>query len=295
MNKAALARFAVSVLIVALAAWLGFRLWQSYMDAPWTRDGRVRANIIQITADVPGRVVALAVHDNQAVEKGTVLFRIDPDRYELAVKTAQANLRRAQIQLELKKDQAARRAELDPSIVAHESQHDSALAVQAAEAEVSAAHTALALAELNLKRTTVRAPEAGTVTNLLLQPGDYAAVGVPKLALVARDSYWVYGYIEETRLQKIAVGDPAEVTLLGQTQPLHGTVEGIAPAIADRDNPVAADLSANVNPVFNWVRLASRIPVRIRLDPIPAGIHLAAGMTCTVVIRPTTHRATAPR
>ncbi len=289
MSGSALWRFVISVSVVALAAWLGVRLWQDYMDSPWTRDGRVRADIIQVTADVPGRVVALGVHDNQVVEKGDLLFRIDPARYELAVKTAEAEVSAAQTELALKKDQAARRRGLDPSIVAHETQHDSALAVKHAEARLAVAKAALALAELNLSRTAVRAPAAGIVTNLLLQPGDYAAVGAPKLALVARESFWVYGYFEETRLQKIAVGDRAEVTLLGQSRSLPGTVVGIAPAIADRDNPVAPDLTANVNPVFNWVRLASRIPVRIRLDPVPADIHLAAGMTCTVVVLPKDH------
>ncbi|WP_407275837.1 efflux RND transporter periplasmic adaptor subunit [Halothiobacillus sp. DCM-1] len=289
MNGSALTRFLFSVLIVGLAAWLGWRLWQDYMDAPWTRDGRVRADIVQVTADVPGRVVAVAVQDNQLVKQGALLFRIDPARYELAVQTAEAALKQADIQLALKKDQAARRAGLDPSIVAHETQQDSKLAVRAAEAQRAAAQAALALARLNLERTAVRAPVAGTVTNLLLQPGDYAAVGAPKLALVQAHSFWVYGYFEETRLQKIALGDPAEVTLLGQTQPLKGRVTGIAPAITDRDNPVGADLTASVNPVFNWVRLASRIPVRIQLDPVPANMHLAAGMTCTVVIRPADH------
>lgn len=289
MNGAALTRFFISLAIVALAAWLGWRLWLDYMDAPWTRDGRVRADIIQVTADVPGRVVRVAVHDNQPVNQGDLLFQVDPARYELAVKTARAELAQARINLALKKDQAARRAGLDPRIVAHETQHDSQLAVDSAQAQVDAANTALALAELNLARTAVRAPEAGTITNLLLQPGDYAAVGAPKLALVARDSFWVYGYFEETRLQKIAVGDRAAVTLLGQTQSLPGTVVSIAPAIADRDNPVAPDLTANANPVFNWVRLANRIPVRIKLDPVPSTIHLAAGMTCTVVVKKAQH------
>jgi multidrug resistance efflux pump len=143
----------------------------------------------------------------------------------------------------------------------------------------------LALAQLDLARSTVRAPVNGYVTNLLLRPGDYAAVGVPKMALVDADSFWVYGYFEETRLRHVRVGDAAEVTLLGRQAVLHGEVASIAYAIADRDNPVAADLTANVNPVFNWVRLASRIPVRISLKNVPADVHLAAGMTCTVVIK----------
>lgn len=286
MRMAAWGRFLLTGAIVALAVWLGYQLWLRYMDGPWTRDGRVRANIVQVTADVAGRVVSVPVRDNQTVRKGDVLFRVDPARYRLAVAEDKAKLDAAKVELALRRQQATRRAHLDPEVVSVESNHDAQLAVAAARARYDQAKSALALAELNLARTTVHAPVDGYVTNLLLRPGDYAEVGASKMAVVDAHSYWVYGYFEETRLRHVAVGDRARVTLLGHAHALSGRVESIARAITDRDNPVAADLTANVNPVFNWVRLASRIPVRIRLDAVPEGIHLAAGMTCTVVIEP---------
>ncbi len=113
--------------------------------------------------------------------------------------------------------------------------------------------------------------------------GDYAAAGAPKLAVIDAHSFWVYGYFEETKLPHVQVGAAAEMRLMsGQT--LRGHVESIARGIYDRDNPQSRELTADVNPTFNWVRLAQRVPVRIALDPLPEGLLLAAGTTCTVVL-----------
>lgn len=286
MKFAALGRFVLSAVIIGIAVYLGYELWLRYMDSPWTRDGRVRADIVQITADVGGRVVSVPVHDNDYVHEGDVLFEVDPDRYRLAVENAKARLAAARAALTMKQQQAKRRVALDPEVVSAEQNNDTQLAAQAAQADLEQAKAELDLAKLNLQRATVRAPVNGYVTNLLLRPGDYAAVGAPKMAIVDADSFWVYGYFEETRLRHVLVGDPAQVTLLGHSKAISGRVASIAYAIADRDNPVAPDLTADVNPVFNWVRLASRIPVRIKLDKIPKDVHIAAGMTCTVVIEP---------
>jgi p-hydroxybenzoic acid efflux pump subunit AaeA len=286
MKLAAVGRFVLTSLIVGIAVYLGYQLWLRYMDSPWTRDGRVRANIVQITADVGGRVVSVPVHDNEFVHRGDVLFEVDPARYQLALANAKAHLAATRATLEMKRQQAKRRVALDPEVVSAEQNNDTQIAAQEAEAAYDQAKAELDLARLNLQRATVRAPVNGYVTNLLLRPGDYAAVGAPKMAIVDADSFWVYGYFEETRLRHVQVGDPAQVTLLGHTKAIEGRVASIAYAIADRDNPVAPDLTADVNPVFNWVRLASRIPVRIKLEKIPENVHIAAGMTCTVVIDP---------
>lgn len=286
MKLAAVGRFVLTSLIVGIAVYLGYQLWLRYMDSPWTRDGRVRANIVQITADVGGRVVAVPVRDNEFVHRGDALFEVDPARYQLALANAKAHLAATRATLEMKRQQAKRRVALDPEVVSAEQNTDTQIAAREAEAAYDQAKAELDLAKLNLERATVRAPVNGYVTNLLLRPGDYAAVGAPKMAIVDADSFWVYGYFEETRLRHVQVGDPARVTLLGHTKAISGRVASIAYAIADRDNPVAPDLTADVNPVFNWVRLASRIPVRIKLEKIPASVHIAAGMTCTVVITP---------
>ena len=118
-------------------------------------------------------------------------------------------------------------------------------------------------------------------------PGVVTAAG-PALALVDATSFYVEGYFEETKLPRIHVGDRVRVTPMGGTT-LEGTVESIAAGIADRDRSTGTNLLPSVNPTFNWVRLAQRIPVRVKLDPLAAGTRLVAGETVTVqVLAPTT-------
>mgnify|MGYP000632657170 CR=1 FL=1 len=146
------------------------------------------------------------------------------------------------------------------------------------------AFSSTGVARLNLARTVVRAPVNGYVTNLLVDRGDYATAGRAMVAIVDSDSFYVAGYFEETKLRHIRINDKVSVGLMGFDAPLQGHVQSIARAIADRDNVVANDLIANVNPSFSWVRLAQRIPVRIAIDDVPQGIELHAGMTATVMV-----------
>jgi len=166
---------------------------------------------------------------------------------------------------------------------------------QQALAAVTQAQVALATAQLNFDRTEVRAPVDGYVTNLTIRVGDYASVGVPAVALIDSHSYWIYGYFEETKLPQVRIGDPVDIRLMSGGVRLHGTVESIARGITDAGAPAGADLLANVNPTFNWVRLAQRVPVRVRIDTehMPAGTVLAAGMTATLIVHP--HAAGAAR
>jgi multidrug resistance efflux pump len=110
-------------------------------------------------------------------------------------------------------------------------------------------------------------------------------VGAAKLAIVDSHSFWVYGYFEETKLPRVRVGDRAQIRLMSGGE-LKGHVESISRGIYDRDNPQSRELLADVNPTFNWVRLAQRVPVRLKIDEVPNGMLLAAGTTCTVVITP---------
>lgn len=279
-------RIALTVIIVVVAVMLGHILWVRYMDSPWTRDGRVRADVVNIASDVSGLVTEVVVRDNQFVKKGDLLFRIDAERYHHAVEEAEAKLEQRKITLALKRGQSTRRAMLDDQVISREDREDSDLISLAAKADLDQAHAELGHARLNLKRTEVRAPVDGWVSNLLVRPGDYAQAGQPKLALIDQKSYWVYGYFEEHKLPLIHVNDPAEIRMLGTDVVLRGHVESMARGITDRDNPTDVRLLANVNPSFNWVRLAQRVPVRIHIDEIPDGVVLVAGMTCSVIIHP---------
>ena len=274
-----------TLLVLLLAVFIGRTLWVNYMDSPWTRDGRVRADIINVAADVSGVVVEVPVADNQRVKKGDLLMRIDPEHYRLAVKQAEAQVNARKAVLDMRRLSAHRRAAMDEQVVSRESLDDASNTALAAEADYQQAQANLEAARLNLARTDVRAPVDGYVTNLTVHAGDYARIGEAKLAVVDEASYWVYGYFEETKLPHIAVGDPAELQLMSGER-LEGHVQSIARAIYDRDNPQSRELVADVNPTFNWVRLAQRVPVRIHIDKVPEGVLLAAGITATVIVHP---------
>lgn len=275
-----------TLLVLGLAIFIGRQLWVHYMQTPWTRDGRVRADIINVAADVSGYVTAVPVRDNQRVRKGDVLLQIDPAHYRLAVKQAQALVASRKAAWEMRKVNASRRADLDELVISKESREDASNLAASALADYQQAEARLEAAQLNLDRTRVLATVDGYVTNLNVHVGDYARVGEAKLAVVDEHSFWVYGFFEETKLPHVHVGDPAQLQMMsGET--LTGHVESISRGIYDRDNPQSRELIADVNPTFNWVRLAQRVPVRIQLDPVPDGILLAAGTTCTVIVTPT--------
>lgn len=275
-----------TLLVLGLAIFIGRQLWVHYMQTPWTRDGRVRADIINVAADVSGYVTAVPIRDNQRVRKGDVLLQIDPAHYRLAVKQAQALVASRKAAWEMRKVNASRRADLDELVISKESREDASNVAASALADYQQAEARLEAAQLNLDRTRVLATVDGYVTNLNVHVGDYARVGEAKLAVVDEHSFWVYGFFEETKLPHVHVGDPAQLQMMsGET--LTGHVESISRGIYDRDNPQSRELIADVNPTFNWVRLAQRVPVRIQLDPVPDGILLAAGTTCTVIVTPT--------
>jgi RND family efflux transporter MFP subunit len=277
--------FIATAVIFIVAMLIGRALWVHYMDEPWTRDGRVRANIINVAPDVSGAVVSLQVADNQFVKKGDVLMQVDPAHYRIAVEQAQAAVAARKAELQMRRDEASRRADMDSLVVSKESRVNAAQTASSAEAQYQQALAALDAAKLNLARTTVVSPVDGYVTNLNVFRGDYATAGTPKLAIVDSHSFWVYGYFEETKLPHVKVGNQAEIRLMSGGV-LKGHVESISRGIYDRDNPQSRELLADVNPTFNWVRLAQRVPVRIQIDQVPDGILLSAGTTCTVVVSP---------
>ena len=276
-------RIAITLAMVALAVWLGAALWRTYMVAPWTRDGRVRAYVVDVAPEVSGTVTELLVHDNQFVHRGDALFVIDPVRFRIAIAQAQAQLETAREDLRLRQSDARRRQGLSGIVSAEERERFASVA-DTAQAAVDSAQASVDLAQLNLTRATLYAPVNGYVTNLLLRSGDYVNAGQPRLAVLDADSFWIYGYFEETKLAGVHVGEPARMKLMGYDALLSGHVESITRGINDQNgNPDRLGLQ-DVSPVFTWVRLAQRIPVRIHIDQVPAGVTLAAGMTCSVSI-----------
>lgn len=277
--------FVATAVILIVAILIGRTLWVHYMDEPWTRDGRVRAEIVNVAPDVSGAVVELPVRDNQFVKQGDLVMQIDPSHFRIAVEQAQAAVAARRAELQMRRADAARRADLDALVVSKESRENSAQTASSAEAQYQQALAALDAAKLNLERTRVVAPVDGYVTNLQVFRGDYASAGQAKLAIVDSHSFWVYGYFEETKLPRVKIGAKAEMRLMSGGV-LKGHVESISRGIYDRDNPQSRDLVADVNPTFNWVRPAQRVPVRIHIDEVPKDLVLSAGTTCTVIVEP---------
>lgn len=286
MNRNSLIRFLLTASVFVLAAALGHALWTHYMHSPWTRDGRIRANIINIAPDVSGIVTEVAVRDNQFVHKGDLIFKIDQARYTLALQQAEATLAGRRIELGTRREEVARRAHLAEGAISAESQSTTKSQAEGAVAAYTEVEVARNVAQLNLQRTEIRAPVDGYVANLNVHVGDFATAGHAQLAVIDSNSFWVYGYFEETKLPLLHVGDPAIVRLMSGDRELKGHVDSISRGITDRENATGRELLADVNPTFSWVRLAQRIPVRIHLDELPKDVVLSAGMTCTVIIQP---------
>ena len=286
MNAKSLLRYVLTAAIFTIAALVAIALWRHYMYSPWTRDGRIRADVISVAPDVSGIVVDVPVLENQLVHKGDVLFHIDAERFRIALVQANAAVDARKADYDLKRREAARRATLSGVVVSSESRESSASSASAAAALYQEAQAARDTAALNLQRTEVLAPVDGYVTNLDVHPGDYATAGRALLAVIDSHSFRINGYFEETKLPRLHVGDAVSIHLMSGGPTLHGHVESLARGITDRDNPSGPRLLADVNPTFNWVRLAQRVPVRIAFDQIPDGVVLASGMTCTVIVKP---------
>ena len=279
-----LVRIAVTLGMVALALVVGAALWDYYMNAPWTRDGRVRADVVAVAPDVSGLVTEILVNDNQEVRRGDILFRVDPERFQIAVRQAEAIVDGKKAAAEQLSADYERYAHLS-EVAASQQKVEAARSAQLqAAAELRRAVADRDLAKLNLERSAVKAQVNGLITNMSLRPGAFVTAGRGVLALIDTDTLRVEGYFEETKLRRIHLGDPVTIHLMGEDQPLRGRVEGVAGGIEDRERSNGTSLLANVNPTFSWVRLAQRIPVRIKLDHVPEDLRLVIGRTATVSV-----------
>lgn len=278
-------RVAVTLCLVAVAIFAGFHLWQYYMLTPWTRDARIRADVVVISPDVSGWVRELKAYDNQQVKAGDLLLSIDRDRFEAALEKAQAVVQTRQQQLSLREREASRRASLGPQAISAELRENAQINAGIARGELREAQAEAKMAQINLDRSQVHAPRNGHITNLRLAEGNYVNAGQSVMALIDDSTFYVQAYFEETKLPRIRVGDPVKVWLMSAGEALQGHVESISRGITDRNTTPDGQLLAEVEPTFNWVRLAQRIPVRIKLDHVPEGLNLSAGMTASVQVQ----------
>jgi RND family efflux transporter MFP subunit len=269
-------------MLVAVA--MALVTWDYYVTAPWTRDGRVRVQVARVAPEVSGKIVELHVADNQFVHKGDVLYVIDPFDFEVAVRSTRAQLQQKAADRQVKEVQSDRRQHLSLlATTAEEQQVFAGTAVQA-RAAFEAMQQQLAQAEINLRRTKVRSPVNGYVTNLLMRVGDYAHEGGTNVSVIDTDSYWVDGYFEETKMTRVCVGDRVQAKLMGYAEPITGHVATVTRGIGVSNASDGPQGLPNVDAVYTWVRLAQRIPVRIAIDNVPTGTPLVSGMTATVTV-----------
>ncbi len=274
--------------ILGIALFLAYNKYKAYIDNPWTRDGQVRTQVIQVTPRINGMVVKIHVIDNQQVKIGDLLFEIDPSQYQVKLNQSNAKLKRTReaakgtkIEFERVKNiyTKDKGAVSQKDLVRNETSYYKSLA------SIDSSKEAVKTATLNLSYTKVYAEVDGYVSNINFQIGSQATANKPILALVDENSYWVFGFFREDSIPEIEIGDEAKVTLMAYPDiSLLGKVESIAWGIAHSDGNPGNNLLPSVQPVFQWIRLAQRIPVRIKLDKLPKEVKLRFGLTASVMI-----------
>ncbi|WP_271194139.1 efflux RND transporter periplasmic adaptor subunit [Pseudomonas turukhanskensis] len=278
-----LGRVVLTLLMVTLATVVVWRMVMYYMFAPWTRDGHIRADIIQIAPDVSGLIQKVEVHDNQPVKRGDVLFTIDQDRFTLALRQAEAAAAEQKETLAQAQREAKRNRGLG-NLVAREQLEESQSRESRAQSAVAAAQVAVDAAKLNLERSVIRSPVDGYLNDRAPRAHEFVTAGRPVLSVVDGESFHIDGYFEETKLQHIHIGQAVDIRVLGDNTRLRGHVQSIVAAVEDRDRTSGSNMLPTVNPAFSWVQLAQRIPVRIAFDEVPADFRMIAGRTATVSI-----------
>jgi len=278
----------INLAIIAAVAWYAYQTFDEYINNPWTRNGQVRGHVIQVSPRVTGMVTGIAVIDNQFVHEGDLLFEIDPEFFEIAIAQAEANLKRARISSKSSKIEYDRLQEIfekDPGAVSQKDLNRREANYLQSLSQIDVAQETLRSAKLNLSYTRVHASVEGYVSNVDFQIGTQAVASTPIIALVDSNSFWVFGYFRESQIGRFKIGDPARVTLMAYPElPLQGTVESLGWGIAPSDGNTGANLLPSIKPVFQWIRLAQRIPVRIKLDKVPAGVELRFGLTASVMV-----------
>ncbi|MBZ6395340.1 MULTISPECIES: p-hydroxybenzoic acid efflux pump subunit AaeA [Pantoea] len=278
-----IARYAITILLVSIAVVIIFRAWVFYTESPWTRDAKFAADVVAISPDVTGLITDVPVHDNQLVKKGDTLFVVDRPRYQKALDQAQADVEYYQALVSEKRREAGRRNQLGTSAMSREAIDQANNDLQTSEHQLAKSVATRDLAKIDLERTTVKAPSDGWVTNLNVYEGEFITRGSVAVALVQQHSFYVLAYLEETKLHGVERGFRAEVTPLGSNVVLRGTVDSVAAGVTNSSSSVDSKGMATIDSNLEWVRLAQRVPVRIRLDQQP-GNRFPAGTTATVVI-----------
>lgn len=290
MNLKKVFAWGLTLVVAAVAVWLGCDAYRRHLSAPWTRDGQVQADVVLVAPRVSGPVLHVAVVDNQAVKAGDLLFTLDPSTYQAALREAEAALdvaRAREAEQAAVTDRLNALERIERQAVTAENRQKAQAALAGARAARQQAEAEVETARLRLGFTEVRASVDGYVTNVSLQPGAQAVADTPLFALIDAASFRVTGFFRETLIRRIVVGSRAEVTLMAYPdRPLSGVVESLDWGISRSNGTPGEDLLPDVQPTFDWIRLAQRVPVNIRLSDVPDDVILRVGLTASVQVRP---------
>lgn len=278
-----IARYAITIVLVIIAVVVIFRAWVFYTESPWTRDAKFTADVVAIAPDVTGLITEVKVHDNQLVKQGDVLFTIDQPRFQKALEEAEADVAYYDALVKEKRREASRRNQLGSNVMSREAIDQSNSDLQTSEHQLAKARATRDLAQLDLDRTVIHAPANGWITNLNVYAGEFITRGSVSVALVKQDSFYVLAYMEETKLSGLRPGYRVEITPLGSNRILRGTVDSFAAGVNNSSSTVDSKGMATIDSNLEWVRLAQRVPVKIRLDQQPGNLY-PSGTTATVVV-----------
>jgi len=296
--KARLLNYLITLVLICLAGWAAFSLYQRYVENPWTRDAQVRANIVGIAPRVSGPIIHVAVVDNQEIKKGDLLFEIDPADFKAQLDLASGQVLNAEANLKQQQQNLDRQTDLYRTHVnALQDLQNAQDSFAAAQAQAVSAKANLELARLNLGYTKVMAPVDGYVTNMNTSAGTYVTAGNQLMALVDTSSFWIAAYFKETQLPHIQEGQKAKLAFMGYpNQPFEGVVRSVGWGIYVQDGSgnASTDLLPSISQTVDWVRLPQRFAVRIQVAGRPP-VPLRIGQTVYVSMTPVVGRTEAPK
>jgi multidrug resistance efflux pump len=295
--KTKLLNYGITLALVVLAASAAISLYQRYIQTPWTRDSQVRANIVGIAPRVSGPIVQVAVHDNQEVKKGDLLFEIDPSDFQAQLDLACGQFQNAEANFTQQRQNLDRQTDLYKTRVnALQDFQNAQDSFASARAQLAAAKANMKLAALNLSYTKVLAPVDGYVTNMNTSVGTYVTAGNQLMALVDTGSFWVAAYFKETQLPHIAMGQKAKLTFIGYPdQPFEGVVRSVGWGVyvPDGSGSMSTGLLPLISQTIDWVRLPQRFAVRIKVVSRPP-VPLRIGQTVYAAMVPAADGVGAP-
>ncbi|MEQ9832497.1 efflux RND transporter periplasmic adaptor subunit [Pectobacterium versatile] len=275
----------ITLFLFIVSSFAIYKVSGSQINGLWTRDGRVRAEVITMVGEVDGYIKDVAVSDNQHVKKGQLLFTIDNSDYKLLVEESSQDVQSKKYNMEKLAKTYHRRSGLSGSVISNEEVSNAGFDYYIAQSNYQESVRKNKRDILNLSKTKIYAPTDGYITNLLVHAGDYIASGKNIVSIVKDNSFYVYAYFQEDQLARIKKDQKAIITLLDNNIVFDGNVQSISKGILDYSNKGSLGELHEVNPTFEWVRLPMRIPVRIKISSNQKNYDLlVSGMTCTVNI-----------